>query len=277
MTSPTTLDPNEELGDQPTPPARHRRELSTSLLVVIAVASLVVMALVLVIVVNTGTHSQDQATSIAKDTAPAVNTLDQLCKRGDQLAADLTALGQCGSSLSAAKSAVAGAPTTEAPAPGGGLTQADVIQVVKTQIAGYVVTPAQVSALVAQVYNANKPAAGKDAPPVTSDQVLAAVSTVCANDRCRGPAGASATDPQVASAVASYCGTTVGTGPCAGPQGEPGPTGSTGPSGPQGIPGPPGFTCDQGYHFGTVNDVGVPPQDIEACVPDTTAATPTSN
>jgi hypothetical protein len=269
MTSPITFEPLED--EQPSRPARHRRELSTSLLVIIAVASLVVVALVLVIVVNSGTDSADKASSIAKDAAPAVATLDQLCARGDQLAADLTALGRCGQQLSAAKSAVAGAPTTEAPAPSGGLSQADVIQVVKTQIAGYVVTPAQVSALVAQVYSANKPADGKDATPVTSDQVLAAVQTVCANNRCQGIPGQNATDAQVATAVAGYCGGP--TGPCIGPKGD---TGPTGPVGPSGLPGQPGPPCPGGYHDAPVSAVGVPPQDIQACVADTTAATPTS-
>lgn len=272
MTSPITFEPEEDEDLEPSRPARHRRELSTSLLVVIAVASLVVVALVLVIMFNTGTNNADKATNIAKDAAPAVATLDQLCARGDQLAADLTALGRCGQQLSAAKSAVAGAPTTEAPAPSGGLTQADVIQVVKTQIAGYVVTPAQVSALVAQVYNANKPADGKDAPPVTSDQVLAAVQTVCANNRCQGIPGQNATDAQVASAVSSYCGGP--TGPCVGPQGPKGDTGVPGPTGepgPSGLPGQPGPTCPDGYHDAPVSAVGVPPQDIQACVTDTAA------
>lgn len=270
MTSPLTFEPEEDEDLEPSRPARHRRELSTSLLVVIAIASLVVVALVLVLVVNSGTNSADKATSIAKDAAPAVATLDQLCARGDQLAIDLTALGRCGSSLSAAKSAVAGAPTTEAPAPSGGLTQADVIQVVKTQIAGYVVTPAQVSALVAQVYNANKPADGKDGPAPTSDQVLAAVQTVCADNRCQGPAGKDASDAQVAAQVANYCGGP--TGPCIGP------VGPTGPSGPQGVPGATGATglqgepgpiCESGYHPTDATTGDVPPLAFRACVADT--------
>jgi hypothetical protein len=260
MTSPITFEPEEDEDDRP--PVR--RELSTTLLIVIAAALLVIAALVVVIIVSRGNSSETKATSIAADTAPAVATLDQLCKRGDQLATDLIALGRCGSQLNAAKSAVAGAPTTTA-APGSpGLTAGDVAQIVKGQIAGYVVTPTQVSALVNQVYTANKPADGKDGPAPTSDQVLAAVQAVCANDRCRGPAGADAppaTGAEILTQVQNYCGDP--SGPCIGPKGD---TGDTGPIGPQGIPGP---ACPDGWHDALVSEVGVPPQDIQACVADT--------
>lgn len=197
---------------------------STRALVAVAVLALLGLLAVFVIALITGQNAKNQAQTVAADTAPAVLTLDVLCKRNDQLGIDLRNAGACGEKIDKAKSAVDGQPSPAVAAPG--LTRDDVTAIVAGQLAGKTVTVDQVMAMVTQVYNANRP---KDAPPPTGDQVLAAVQAVCGTTKCQGPQGekgADATDAQIASQVAAYC--SGESAPCrgpVGPQGEPGPQG----------------------------------------------------
>jgi hypothetical protein len=198
---------------------------STRALVAVAVLALIGLLAVFVIALVTGKDAQTQASNVAADTAPAVLTLDTLCKRNDQLGADLRNAGACGDKIDKAKSAVDGQPQPPVAAPG--LTRDDVIAIVTGQLAGKTVTVDQVMAMVTQVYNANRP---KDAPPPTGDQVLAAVQAVCGSTKCQGPQGdpaPAATDEQLAAQVARYC-----SGPDAPCKGAPG---ERGPEGPQGV------------------------------------------
>lgn len=194
---------------------------STRALVAVAVLALLGLLAVFVIALVTGRQAQDHATSIAQDTAPAVLTLDVLCKRNDQLGADLRATTLCGDKIDKAKSAVDGQP--QPTVAGAGLSRDDVTAIVVGQLAGKTVTVDQVMNMVTQVYNANKP---KDAPPPTGDQVLAAVQAVCGTTKCQGPQGEAGkdappvTDAQIAAQVAAYC--SGPNAPCRGMKGEKG-------------------------------------------------------
>lgn len=200
---------------------------STRALVAVAVLALLGLLAVFVIALVTGQQAKDQKTAIAQDTAPAVLTLDVLCKRNDQLGIDLRNAGACGDKIDKAKSAVDGQPSPAVAQPG--LTRDDVTAIVAGQLAGKTVTVDQVLAMVTQVYNANKP---KDAPPPTADQVLAAVQQVCGTTKCQGPQGEKGadappvTDAQLQAAVAAYC--SGPDAPCRGPVGPKGDTGEQG-------------------------------------------------
>jgi hypothetical protein len=197
---------------------------STRALVAVAVLAMVGLLAVFVIALVTGKDAQDQATTVAQDTAPAVLTLDTLCKRNDQLGVDLRTAGACGEKIDKAKSAVDGQPQPTVAA--AGLSRDDVTAIVAGQLSGKTVTVEQVSALVTQVYNANRP---KDAPPPTGDQVLAAVQQVCGSTRCQGSPGADGkdappvTDAQLFAVVAAYC--SGDDAPCKGRPGDTGPQG----------------------------------------------------
>lgn len=196
-------------------------------LVGVAVLALVGLLAVFVIALVTGQNAQDDKAAIASDTAPAVLTLDVLCKRNDQLGIDLRNAGACGEKIDKAKSAVDGQPQPNVPA--AGLSRDDVTAIVAGQLAGKTVTVDQVMAMVTQVYNANRP---KDAPPPTGDQVLAAVQQVCGSTKCQGPEGVKGepappvTDEQLFATVSRYC-----SGPDAPCKGAPGEKGETGPQG----------------------------------------------
>lgn len=201
---------------------------STRALVAVAVLALLGLLAVFVIALVTGQQAKDQKTAIAQDTAPAVLTLDVLCKRNDQLGIDLRNAGACGDKIDKAKSAVDGQP--QPPVAGPGLTRDDVTAIVAGQLAGKTVTVDQVMNMVTQVYNANRP---KDAPPPTGEQVLAAVTAVCGTTKCQGPPGEPGKDAppvtsdQLFAAVAAYC--SGSDAPCKGAPGE------RGPEGPQGV------------------------------------------
>lgn len=114
-------------------------------------------------------------------------------------------------------------PTAQAtPPPPSGLSTQQVRDLVNREIAGKAVTVADVLALVTNVYNANRPADGRNA---TTEQVLSAVQAVCANDVCRGPSGKDGedappvTDAQIFAQVAQFCGSR---NECAGPGGPQG-------------------------------------------------------
>jgi hypothetical protein len=210
-----------------------KRPPSTVVLAVIAIVGMLAMAGVFIAVILTGQSAQNETAAVKQDTAPAVLTLDQLCKRQDQLGADLRAIpNACSTTVDKAKQAVQGEP---APVVGGssGLDRDQVVALVNSQIAGKAVTVNEVMDLVAQVYAAHPPAAGMDAPAPTAEQVLAAVTAVCGSARCQGPKGdqgepgANATDEQVRAQVASYCGDQAD-GTC---------KGATGAKGDQGVPG----------------------------------------
>lgn len=78
--------------ETPTPPPKRsvRSLLSRPVtLAIVAVAALLLGAASFAAVLTTGQDAQQQAQTVASDTAPAVLTLDELCKRNDQLGADL--------------------------------------------------------------------------------------------------------------------------------------------------------------------------------------------
>lgn len=193
-------------------------------LVGVAVLALIGLLAVFVIALVTGQNAQDDKAAIASDTAPAVLTLDVLCKRNDQLGIDLRNAGACGEKIDKAKSAVDGQPQPNVPV--AGLSRDDVTAIVAGQLAGKTVTVDQVLAMVTQVYNANKP---KDAPPPTGDQVLAAVQQVCGSTKCQGTPGVkgedapAVTDDQLFAQVARYC--SGSDAPCKGSPGDRGPEG----------------------------------------------------
>jgi len=217
-----------ELPSTPTPTRKPRVWLpSTRALVAVAVLALLGLLAVFVIALVTGQDAKDKAQTVAQDTAPAVLTLDVLCKRNDQLGADLRSAGACGDKIDKAKSAVDGQP--QPPVAAAGLSKDDVVAIVAGQLAGKTVTVDQVMAMVTQVYNANRP---KDAPPPTGDQVLAAVQQVCGSTKCQGPQGEKGadappvTDEQLYAQVAAYC--AGPSAPCKGSPGEKGDTGAQG-------------------------------------------------
>jgi hypothetical protein len=198
--------------------------LSTPVLVVVLMVAMLGIGGALGAALLTGQDAKDQAATVASDTAPAVLTLDTLCKRNDQLGADLRNIGACGEKIDKAKSAVDGQPQPAVAS--GGLSRDDVVAIVAGQLAGKTVTVDQVMAMVTQVYNANKP---KDGPAPTGDQVLAAVQAVCGTTKCQGPQGekgADANDAQIFNQVAAYC--SGDNAPCRGPMG---PQGDQGPQG----------------------------------------------
>lgn len=108
----------------------------------------------------------------------------------------------------------------------GGLTTDQVRAIVAAQLANAPapLTVQEVTDLATSVYTKNPPKDGADATPA---MVLAVVSQVCANDACRGPAGAPASQAQVDSAAATavnvYCAQT--SDPC---RGTPGTNGTNG-------------------------------------------------
>lgn len=217
-------------------PKRHRRTPSTVVLAIIAVVAMLATAGVLVAVILAGQSAQTETATVKQDTAPAVLTLDQLCKRQDQLGADLRAIpNACSVTVDKAKQAVQGEPAPSV-ASSPGLDRDQVVALVNSQIAGKSVTVNEVMDLVAQTYAAHPPAPGKDAPAPTAEQVLAAVTTVCGSSRCQGPKGdtgepgANATDDQVKAQVLAYCGSQAD-GTCKGATGDPGAQGAAGPPG----------------------------------------------
>lgn len=101
----------------------------------------------------------------------------------------------------------------------------------------------QVVGAVTAYLTANPPPPGppgEDADPPaeprepTAEEIFIAVSAYCANDACRGPAGAdgtdapAVTDEQIAAQVAAYC---DARGECIGPMGPMGPAGANGEDG----------------------------------------------
>jgi hypothetical protein len=253
------------------PPAgrRPRRTPSTPILLGVVIIALIAAGTVFLAVVITGQNSETQRANVVTDTAPAVLTLDVLCKRTDQLGSDLKAVGACGEKVDKAKTAVEGQPL---PAVAAGLQRDDVVAIVQAQISGKVVTSEQVMRMIVDVYNANRPANGERGPGPTADQVLNSVREVCANDRCVGPRGADAppaTAAEILAQVSTYC--AAPNDPCRGPQGERGTEGRQGVQGVQGQEGRPGPTCEPGYHVTDAMSGDIPPQQIRVCVLDAPA------
>lgn len=242
---------------------------STPILLTIAVLAMLVAGAAFIAVTFSGQSSEAQLNNTVSDTAPAVLTLDVLCKRTDGLGNDLRAVGACGEKVDKAKSAVAGQPL---PPVAQGLQRDDVVAIVQAQIAGKVVTSDQVLMLITQVYNSNRPADGKPGPAPSADAILAAVNAVCANDRCVGPKGDGASASEIATQVAAYC--AGPSEPCRGPKGDTGQTGATGQTGQKGDKGDPGPTCEAGFHVTDAKSGDTPPQDIRVCVADAPPATP---
>lgn len=244
-----------------------RRVPSTPILLGGIIIALIIVATLFLVVVITGQESETQRANVVTDTAPAVLTLDVLCKRTDQLGSDLKTVGACGEKVDKAKTAVEGQPL---PAVAQGLQRDDVVAIVQAQISGKVVTSDQVMRMIVDVYNANRPASGPPGPGPTSEQVLNAAREVCAGDRCVGPKGADAppaTPAEILTQVTNFCG--VASEPCRGPKGEKGDKGDEGDQGEPGLTGAPGPTCEPGYHVTDAMSGDLPPQQIRVCVLDT--------
>lgn len=213
--------------ETPPPPARRwtwRRIMTTPVLAILAVVALGASAAAFLAVVTTG---QDAQTAVSQ-AAPAVLTLDVLCKRDDQLGSDLRTIGACGEKVDKAKQAVEGQPQPSVAA-SPGLSRDDVAAIVQAQLAGKTVTVDQVMQMVISVYNSNKPADGKPGPAPTADQVLEAVQIVCGGGKCQGPKGDAAppaSPAEIYAQVQAYCGSEGS--PCRGPQGDRGETGAQG-------------------------------------------------
>lgn len=217
--------------ETPTPPPKRpiRSMLSRpTVLAVVAVAALLLGGASFAAVVTTGQDAQQQAQNVASDTAPAVLTLDELCKRNDQLGADLRNAGACGEKIDKAKQAVQGQPQPSVAA-SAGLSRDDVAAIVQAQLAGKTVTVDQVMNMVIEVYKRNPPKDGQPGPAPTADQVLQAVQIVCGGGKCQGPKGDAAppaSPAEIYAQVQAFCGSDGS--PCRGPQGERGEQGAQG-------------------------------------------------
>lgn len=208
--------------DNPPPKSHHLRDLLTrpATLAIVAVAALVVGTAAFAGVLATGQDAVNQAQTVASDTAPVVLTLDQLCKRTDQLGDDLRNVGACGAKVDKAKQAVAGQPQPPVAA-GASLSRDDVAAIVQAQLAGKTVTVDQVMQMVIDVYRQNPPKDGAAGPAPTADQVLQAVQIVCGGGKCQGPKGDAAppaTPAEIYAQVQAFCGSDGS--PCRGPKGE---------------------------------------------------------
>lgn len=213
------------------PPTAWRRVLTTPVLAIVAVVAMGAMGAVFLTAVTTGQDAQQDARTVASDTAPAVLTLDTLCKRSDQLGADLRNVGACGEKVDKAKQAVEGQAQPSV-APAASLSRDDVAAIVSAQLAGKTVSVDQVMQMVISVYNSNKPADGKPGPAPTAEQVLAAVQTVCGGGKCQGPKGDAAppaSPAEIFAQVAAFCASDGS--PCRGTQGVQGVQGDRGPDG----------------------------------------------
>jgi hypothetical protein len=224
----STLDP-----PAPTqPPSPRRFRLTNPILAGIAALALLLSGSAFLAVVMAGKDAQNQAQTVAADTAPAVLTLDVLCKRQDQLGNDLrTNTDACGEKVDKAKQAVEGQAQPNVPV--AGISRDDVAAIVAAQLAGKTVTVDQVMSMVIDVYRSNPPKDGAPGAAPTADQILSAVQAVCSGGKCQGPKGDAA--PPVSPAeiyvqVQAFCG---GEGsPCRGLEGE---RGHDGVQGAQGI------------------------------------------
>jgi hypothetical protein len=214
-----------------TPPPKRRLRMflaRPTALAIVAVAALLLGAASFAAVLATGQQAQDQAATVAQDTAPAVLTLDVLCQRNDQLGADLRAAGACGEKVDKAKQAGQGQTSPPVPA-AAGLSRDDVATIVQAQLAGRTVTVDQVMNMVIEVYRKNPPKDGQPGPAPTADQVLQAVQIVCGGGKCQGPKGDAAppaSPAEIYAQVQAFCGSEGS--PCRGPQGERGEQGVQG-------------------------------------------------
>src|SRR3954463_2840821 len=168
--------------------------------------------------------AEAKSAAVASPAAPAVATVDELCKKDDELARDLAARGACAQAAKA-KEVITSEPVPTAPA---GLTVAQVQSMIAERLSALPrpLTVEQVSATAAAIYATNRPADGKDATP---EMVAAQVAAYCANSACVGKDGKDAppvTDAQVYDQVVAYC--NARDDKCVG---ERGPEGKQGPQG----------------------------------------------
>lgn len=176
--------------------------------------------------------AETQTSAIMQAAAPAVLTLDDLCRRTDSLGAELHAHGAC-DQAERAKTVIT--QIQQVPAPG--LSVDQVRQMIATALASQPkpVTVEQVAAIAADVYARNRPADGKNATP---DMVAAAVSAYCSGGACVGKDGKDGQDAppitadEILTQVTAYC---AKNNECAGPAGPSGQQGPAGPAGPQGV------------------------------------------
>lgn len=206
----------------PTPrvPAEQRRarwKVPPWVLVVVA-AVLVGAAVPLILAAgSSGQQAQtkaDQSEAVVRVAAPAALTLDQLCKQqtalGDQLRTETNACQQA---------AKAREVITQQPAQivASGPSSAEVQKMIADALADLPkpVTIEQVAAKAAEIYAASSAS--------TPGLIAAAVTTYCADDKCRGKDGAAApppSDAQVLAQVTAMCAAREDN--CRGPRGEQG-------------------------------------------------------
>jgi hypothetical protein len=170
------------------------------------------------------TERADGSERVVSAAAPAVFTLDDLCRQqgdlGDKLRSQTTLCPQAGK----AKAAISDQPPPAVPI-GNTLTTGQVQDMITNSLAGLPrpLTIDQVAAKATEVYTALDAA--------TPSKISAAVATLCANDACRGQKGDDAppvTDAQILAQVNAYC---ARDDRCVGKQGIPGDPGKQGDQG----------------------------------------------
>lgn len=147
------------------------------------------------------TERADGSERVVSAAAPAVFTLDDLCKQagdlGDKLRSQTTLCPQAGK----AKAAIADQPPPAVPV-GNNLTTGQVQDMITNSLAGLPrpLTIDQVAAKATEIYT--------QLDAATPSKISAAVATLCANDACRGQKGSDAppvTDAQILAQVTAYC------------------------------------------------------------------------
>lgn len=209
------------------PPEPRRRRFRIPIWAYIGASAVLVLALGIasLVVGNTGQERVDTAetktSAVVQAAAPAVYTLDDLCKQsgdlGDKLRSQTTLCPQAGK----AKAVI----SEKAPPPvaAAGLTTGQVQDMISDALAGLPrpLTIEQVAAKATEIFT--------QLDAATPSKIAAAVAALCANDACKGKPGDPAppvTDAQLLAQVTAYC--EAREDKCVGKQGVPGKQGAQG-------------------------------------------------
>jgi hypothetical protein len=167
--------------------------------------------------------AQQKTSTVASAAAAPISTVEELCARGDALAAELISQGKCASAAKA-KQEIVSAPSA-APVPG--LTISQVAGLIEDRVSNLPrpLTVDQVGAIAADIYSQSKPKDGENATP---EMVAAAVTAFCAGGACTGKDAPPPTDGQVLAQVQAMC--QARSDQCAGPKGDKGDQGPAGKS-----------------------------------------------
>jgi hypothetical protein len=189
------------------PPPKLPRRLHLPIWAYIAMAAALALALVPTALIAGSnsetrvTNAEGKTSAVVEAAAPALYSLDDLCKQqgdlGDKLRSQTTLCPQAGK----AKAVI----SDQAPppvSPGAGLTTGQVQDMIGNALAGQPrpLTIDQVAAKATEIYTTLDAA--------TPSKISAAVAALCANDACRGKQGNDAppvTDAQLLAQVTAYC------------------------------------------------------------------------